>query len=219
MTYYITDGQNYLNRAQNGVIPASFAKDNANLGRWEDATKASHVLAKSKVAQSNGMRVLSDEQLALLHAQALKIAKGETDSATSQKTFRLKTQDKPVLSAENVDELKHFDFFKFGKSFANMATQLDDAADALSAEVSKEDLIQQDLLHKIEFSNFNDTQSYAYMRLLKECRLKRREAKNNLFAVQRLQAHLVDVSNMQKEFASMDDRKYKPRVLKGLFEE
>lgn len=216
MTYYITDGQNYLNRAQNGVIPASFAKDNANLGRWEDATKASHVLAKSKVAQSNGMRVLSDEQLALLHAQALKIAKGET---TSQKIFHLKTQDKPGLSAENADELKHFDFFKFGKSFANMATQLDEAADALSAEVSKEDLIQQDLLHKIEFSNFNDTQSYAYMRLLKECRLKRREAKNNLFAVQRLQAHLVDVSNMQKEFAGMDDRKYKPRVLKGLFED
>lgn len=219
MTYYISDGQNYLNRAQNGIIPASLAKNNVELGRWEDATKASHVLAKSKVAQANGMRVLSDEQLALLRAQAIKIAKSKTSNTSKPKTFHFKTQNKSVHSDDEAEELKHFDFLKFGKGFAKMATQLDEAATALSAEVSKQDLIQQDLLHKVEFSDITGVQSYAYMCLLKECRLKRRKAKNSLFAVQRLQAHLVDVDSLQKELAGMDDRKYTPRVLKGLFEE
>lgn len=72
-------------------------------------------------------------------------------------------------------------------------------------------------VHKIELGDFSEVQGYAYIRLLRSCRLNRRKAKDNLFAVQRIQSHVKDVSVLQKELEGMENRKYQPRVLKQLF--
>lgn len=208
MDYYITNGHNFLNQSTNGVVPASLAMNNEQLGRWTSAEKATHVYQKSKIAQTNGMRVISEDTLKAL----LKVHQQASDcSGNHTKT------SKPTLSSEEKEKLKQMDFLTFGKKFAEIASQLQKAAEYYAAEVSREDQIQQDLLHKIEFGDFSEMQGYAYMRLLRSCRLKRRKAKDNLFAVQRIQSHVKDVSVLQKELEGMENRKYQPRVLKQLF--
>lgn len=200
MEYYITNGQNFLNQSMNGVVPASLAETSEQLGRWGSKEKATHVYRKSKIAQSNGMRVISEEMLRI-----------------PQPIIDYRNPSKRTLSSEEKDKLKQMDFLKIGKKFAEIASGLESAANYYASEVSREDQIQQDLLHKIEFGDFSEMQGYAYLRLLRECRLKRRKAKNNLFAIQRIQSHVKDVSLLQKELEGMDNRKYQPRILKQLF--
>lgn len=208
MDYYITNGQNFLNQSMNGVVPASLAMDSEQLGRWTSEEKATHVYQKSKIAQANGMRIISEDTLKAM----LKVPQQSSDCRVNHTET-----SKPTISSEEKEKLKQMNFLMFGKKFAEIASQLQTAAEYYAAEVSREDQIQQDLLHKIELGDFSEVQGYAYIRLLRSCRLNRRKAKDNLFAVQRIQSHVKDVSVLQKELEGMENRKYQPRVLKQLF--
>jgi hypothetical protein len=89
-------------------------------------------------------------------------------------------------------------------------------------ENRKTDLMIQDVLHKIEFDNFNAAEGYCLAKQIKDIRNDRRIYKNELETLQSLKMQLSPVMNTVKEVKNniiklekkQKERIYKPRVLK-----
>lgn len=80
---------------------------------------------------------------------------------------------------------------------------------------------QQDLLHYIEFANFNAVQGWKLAHDLKICRGKRRKIKNELDVIQFILNHEIDSLAYEKiieKISSIDQKIYCPRIRKDLFE-
>lgn len=90
----------------------------------------------------------------------------------------------------------------------------------LSRELSTIDKEICDVLHYIEFSNLNAAQGYAAYRMIKERRIKRRKIKNEIIIVDLITRKKVSdslVEDIKKKIISLNNQKYEPRILKGLF--
>lgn len=88
-------------------------------------------------------------------------------------------------------------------------------------ELSKVDLLTQDILHEIELSTFNVVKGYHLAKKLKEVRLQRRIIKNECELLQPLidflngtkaNADKLQKSLLKREF-SQSKRKYSPRIM------
>lgn len=86
---------------------------------------------------------------------------------------------------------------------------------------AEQDKVQEDILHKMEFSSYGNIMFVKLGRMLKECRLKRREAKNRL-------SYLANISMaipgelLKRHTASLEglaNCKYTPRILTEFFDE
>jgi len=94
----------------------------------------------------------------------------------------------------------------------------------LSTENSKTDLMMQDILHKIEFENFNACEGYKLAKQIKDVRAERRQYKNELEAMQSLMDSIKPViktvRNAENKVIEIERkqkvRTYKPKVLKAL---
>jgi len=62
----------------------------------------------------------------------------------------------------------------------------------LNNELSQADLKQQDILHKIENTNFNACDGYKLAKMIHDVRIKRREIKNELETLQLLKNNFID---------------------------
>lgn len=92
-----------------------------------------------------------------------------------------------------------------------------------SNQVRAADKAQEDMLHKIEFSNVNVVDGYKLYKSLQEIRQRRRQCKDicdMLGAVHRsgTVSSLMNLQNeMNKHREYLDTREYKPRILEDLF--
>lgn len=77
-----------------------------------------------------------------------------------------------------------------------------------------------DVLHYIEFSNLNAAQGYQAYKMIKERRIKRRKIKNEIAIVELVTRKKISdslVEDIKKKIISLNNQKYEPRILKGLF--
>ena len=109
------------------------------------------------------------------------------------------------------------------KQISNIYDNMQKEYKNLSTENSKTDLMMQDILHKIEFENFNACEGYKLAKQIKDVRAERRQYKNELEAMQSLmdsikptiktikkvEGKVIEIERKQKA------KTYKPRVLKA----
>lgn len=87
---------------------------------------------------------------------------------------------------------------------------------------SKIDREISDILHYIEFYSFNACQGYKLAKELKELRLKRRDIKNQLEAIDIINSHSCSMladGKTNKALCNIENKSYTPRVLTELFED
>lgn len=78
-----------------------------------------------------------------------------------------------------------------------------------------------DIEHYIEFSSLNAAQGCNASKELKQCRIKRRHVKNEIFVLDMILKHDMSDSVIEEiieKVQSMDKRTYKPRVRTDLFD-
>jgi hypothetical protein len=87
---------------------------------------------------------------------------------------------------------------------------------------SKVDQEISDILHYIEFFSFNACEGYKLAKRLKELRLRRRDIKNQLEAIEIVNQHTCNMltdGKTNKALCNIESKQYTPRVLKELFED
>lgn len=91
--------------------------------------------------------------------------------------------------------------------------------------IDKESKVDQeisDILHYIEFFPFNACEGYKLAKGLKELRLKRRDIKNQLEAINIISQHTCNMltdGKTNKALCNIENKQYTPRILKELFED
>ena len=120
-------------------------------------------------------------------------------------------------------------FFILLKSFLSATLSSFDKLASLpryyGSEVSKCDQETLDVLHKIEFCNVSASDGYKLYKQLQEIRIRRRNAKDHLEIASLVLSTglLASMKTLDSEIkaveTNMADRKYKPRVLVGLFDD
>lgn len=85
---------------------------------------------------------------------------------------------------------------------------------------SEQDKMQEDLLHKFEFMEPNNILFIKFSRMLKNCRLKRREAKDRTSYITAIsQSSITNLLNThEKHNKLIETRNYSPRIAPELFE-
>ena len=86
-------------------------------------------------------------------------------------------------------------------------------------DIQKYDLMQEDILHLIEFNKFNACEGYMLSKRLKELRILRRNAKNERQALQSLISKIEPTLKSTKKAIdkiekSFNNKKYNPRIIK-----
>lgn len=90
----------------------------------------------------------------------------------------------------------------------------------LNTELSKADKELTDIRHYIEFYPLSASKGYQMAKLMKDCLIKRREIKNEIEMLERIQVMSVGHIGNGKGRDDLDklaDKHYQPRVLKELF--
>ena len=87
--------------------------------------------------------------------------------------------------------------YKYAVELKQLFNEISDEYNRLYFEIGKCDLKQQDLLHKIESSNFNAAQGYKLAKEIKELREKRREVKNDFTIIEMIKKDFVNRYNQQ----------------------
>lgn len=100
------------------------------------------------------------------------------------------------------------------KEICNVSGSIVGCIDYYNKELSKYDTMEQDILHKIEFSNFMGLQAVLILKKLKEVRIKRREIKDNLRLLQAYSSITPYIDNYNNY---VNNRTYTPRQLPELF--
>lgn len=85
---------------------------------------------------------------------------------------------------------------------------------------SEQDKMQEDLLHKFEFMEPNNILFIKFSRMLKNCRLKRREAKDRIGYMTAIsQSSIINLLDTHKNHNELiETRNYSPRIAPELFE-
>lgn len=99
-------------------------------------------------------------------------------------TTKSKAEPENNISTGNINP-KEFDYNLALQQVTDLMADLERATstkahDELSAELSRLDTTQSDILHLIENTNFSASEGYIYAKMLKEVREKRRNIKNKM---------------------------------------
>ena len=104
------------------------------------------------------------------------------------------------------------------REFSQSMIKLTALIDFYGKELSKCDLMQEDVLHKIEFDSVMGVQGVRLVKQLKEIRIKRREVKDKLSFLTMLKTKgMTGAASIWDWEKAIEDRKYTPRVLDELF--
>lgn len=90
----------------------------------------------------------------------------------------------------------------------------------LSTELSKVDKEITDIRHYIEFYPLSASKGYQMAKLMKDCLIKRREIKDEIELLERIQVMTVGHIGNGKgrdDLCKLTEKHYQPRVLKELF--
>lgn len=128
----------------------------------------------------------------------------------------LKNNTEKVMAAENIQK------------WLDKLSDLNGLAE--EAGKRKEELLKQlheledekiDIEHYIEFQNLNAAQGYKASKELKNCRIKRRSVKNELFVLEIILEQKLEKifdEEIYKKIRGLDNRTYKPRIRTDLFD-
>lgn len=111
-------------------------------------------------------------------------------------------------------------------SFLKLMNDIEKQFNAAASEVQKYDLLEQDLLHKLELQQLNAVQLMQLIKNLKQCRTERRHYKDRIETLAPIREFAMNplnkktIHNMQEMLGSvrakertLTNRRYIPRVL------
>lgn len=126
----------------------------------------------------------------------------------------------PTMTKEEA-EAAYEELIQAVEAFGKVAQKIPSIMQYYAGIQSEQDKLQEDLLHKIEFMPSNNILFVKYSRMLKKCRLVRREAKDRIAYMLAIKASFVTnlLDNHNKYFVALENRSYTPRVAKDIFNE
>ena len=160
----------------------------------------------------------SNVNLSIRHTICTDIEVLSADNLTS--TFNTNYTFTEETAQQEFEELKQF-LSSTLSSFDKLAS----LPKYYGSEVQKCDQETLDVLHKIEFCNVSASDGYKLYKQLQEIRVRRREAKDHLEIASLVLSTglLSSMKALDREIKSVEvnmaNRKYKPRVLVGLFDD
>jgi hypothetical protein len=195
MDYIITDGKQYI--SSTGGIKAVTSKKKA--GKW-DLDKANNIMKSIPTK----LRMFDWKCIPLIEQQEIEIEE------IKQPT---KTLDDYKGLTDNILE-KMIDWEKYIKSLREYMTTIDDQLSLVDMEIC-------DIRHYAENFDLNLYQGWKLYKMLQDACKRRRRIKDERIKVEYiLNSNFVDCTNnaISNYIKSLDNRKYRPRVLKELFE-
>lgn len=125
----------------------------------------------------------------------------------------------PLLTKEEV-EAAYEELRQAVETFGEVAAKIPAIMQYYQNVHSEQDKVQEDLLHKFEFMEPNNILFIKFSRMLKNCRLKRREAKDRVDYMTAIsQSSITDLLNTHKNHNKLiETRNYSPRIIPELFE-
>ncbi len=129
------------------------------------------------------------------------------------------TKTVPTLTKEEA-EAAYEELRQAVETFGEVAAKIPAIVQYYQNVHSEQDKLQEDLLHKFEFMEPNNILFIKFSRMLKNCRLKRREAKDRIGYMTAIsQASIIDLLNTHKNHNRIiETREYSPRIAPELFE-
>ncbi len=119
------------------------------------------------------------------------------------------------------DTDESFDWDTIVDNIAGSYREILDYKDFLQKEQSKVELELCDIEHAIEFYSLNACDGYKMYKLFHDCRIRRREIKNDLRRINSVLGmtyEQIAAGGIEKAFDEVDTQTYHPRVLPELFE-
>lgn len=107
----------------------------------------------------------------------------------------------------------------------SMFSEVKQTHDEFVKELSTQDKMTSDILHRIELGTFNACEGYKLCKKIKEVRQERRVIKDELEPLKKLHGTILTIKskvqksnkNIVKMEQNMQNRSYTPRVLKEIF--
>lgn len=112
------------------------------------------------------------------------------------------------------------DLSKLVNEIEDKFAQIRENKDYLNQSLSLVDQEISDIVHYIEFNKFSACEGYKLAKMLQECRLRRREIKNQLKIVEVASTHSVASlfkGTTSQALDNIQNQQYRPRVLNNLF--
>lgn len=192
MNYIIQCGNGYVGRSNN--IPC-VVSDKSRAWVLDTEQKANNVMTSlPKLMRQKGTQLI------------------ELEVETESSDCIINNQYTPV----NMDNIKEL-ICTLSDQFKTMQGN----KDWLIEMESKVDQEISDILHYIEFYSFNACDGYKLAKELKTLRLKRRDIKNQLEAINIINNHTCDMlanGKTNKALCGIENKQYTPRILKEMFE-
>lgn len=194
MEYMITDGKRYIS-SKGGIK----AVNNINkAGKWE--------LEKAK----NIMKAIP---------KTLKMFDWECVPYEEEN----KKMDQEGKTTKSLDEYQGLtdNILERMMDWENYIKQLSEYMETIDSQLSLVDMEISDIEHAAEFYDLDMFRAWKLYKMLQDARRRRRKIKDERIKVEYiLSRNFVDCTNnaISKYIKSLDNRKYKPRVLKELFD-
>ncbi|MCD7847311.1 MAG: hypothetical protein LUG49_04705 [Oscillospiraceae bacterium] len=119
------------------------------------------------------------------------------------------------------DDEEVFDWDTIVDNIAGSYREILDYRDFLLKEQSKVELALCDIEHAIEFYSYNACDGYKMYKLFHDCRVRRREIKNDLRRINSILGmsyEQIASGGIDKAFDEVDTQTYHPRIMPELFE-
>jgi hypothetical protein len=119
-----------------------------------------------------------------------------------------------------VDNIQ-FDILSKVKEINEFATQLEERRTLLYDKVSECDREICDIQHAAEFFNLNAAQGYKLYKMLHDVCVRRRAYKNEIQEIDLTLGKKINkdsLADLEKRLTAINNKTYKPRILKELFE-
>ena len=203
MEYILTNGKNYL------MLNAA--------NKMSCTTQESQALKfRSKEKASNALKNLP-KTIVRLGYRVQELSDGDD----------IIQDDNPGISTDREVEID-FDSQYSLESILDIVSAYEDLITALRSAKpyleSRKQVAEQEILdieHAVEFYNFNAYEGFKMYKLLKEKRMERRKAKDQLMILEILEEYITpqfDINLASDRISNLSNRKYRPRVNKKIFE-
>jgi len=105
----------------------------------------------------------------------------------------------------------------YSQDLLTVFNSINEEFNKLSHELSQSDLMEQDILHRIEKGGFNASEGYNLSKMLYLNRVERRKTKNELAPIRKLKQSFIDI-NIKSLKDTYDSIIRKDKILKNLTE-
>lgn len=212
ITYLLTDGHGKYIKYDKFSGRYTLVGNQTLAERWEQRSKAANVL-KNAISKNlrNRYKIIEIEE------REIDVNKNKEEN---NKEFIVNKKKEDVVK-EVVSENKLDTWNKGINSVVDFIQDARERKEELLSDLSNIDKEVTDIYHYIETGKFNAYQGWLIFDMLRQRLKKRRKIKNELEVVSQLGECKIDtetLKDIQKAIAEIENRTYKPRVLKELFE-